>query len=75
VIALSLLAILLAGPAPTGATEWPAYGRDPGGSRYSPISQINRSKVKTLRIAWTHRTGKDVSKSVVAVATVPRLSG
>jgi hypothetical protein len=34
VIALSLLAILLAGQAQTGATDWPSYGRDPGGSRY-----------------------------------------
>lgn len=44
----------------TAASEWPAYGRDPGGSRYSPLSQINRENVKQLKVAWTYRTG-DVS--------------
>ena len=38
-------------------SEWPAYGRDPGGSRYSPLSQINRENVKNLKVAWTYRTG------------------
>lgn len=42
--------------------EWPAYGRDPGGSRYSPLKQIDRSNVKTLRAAWTYRTGATAAK-------------
>ena len=37
--------------------DWPAYGRDPGGSRYSPLTQINRDDVKNLKVAWTYRTG------------------
>jgi quinoprotein glucose dehydrogenase len=65
VIVLSLLVFLLAGQAQTGGTDWPAYGRDPGGSRYSPLEQIDRANVKTLRVAWTYRTGEDVGKSVV----------
>src|SRR6185369_6000107 len=36
---------------------WPAYGGDPGGARYSPLAQINRSNVTQLRVAWTYRTG------------------
>jgi quinoprotein glucose dehydrogenase len=40
-----------------GDGEWSAYGRDPGGSRYSPLKQIDRSNVKTLKAAWTFRTG------------------
>src|SRR5215510_4397344 len=36
---------------------WPAYGRDPGGSRYSPLSQINRGNVGQLKIAWTYGAG------------------
>lgn len=39
------------------ASEWPAYGRDPGGSRYSPLAQINRDNVKNLKVAWSYRTG------------------
>jgi quinoprotein glucose dehydrogenase len=39
-----------------GAGEWPAYGRDPGGSRYAPIDEISRDNVARLRVAWTYRT-------------------
>lgn len=37
--------------------DWPAYGRDGGGSRYSPLKEINRENVKNLKVAWTYRTG------------------
>ena len=40
-----------------GGLDWPAYGRDAGGSRYSPLSQINRDNVKRLKASWTYRTG------------------
>lgn len=40
--------------------EWPSYGRDPGGTRYSPLVDINRQNVGSLKGAWTYRTG-DVS--------------
>ncbi|MEO5740534.1 MAG: pyrroloquinoline quinone-dependent dehydrogenase [Vicinamibacterales bacterium] len=32
--------------------DWPVYGGDSGGSRYSPLRQINRSNVRRLQIAW-----------------------
>jgi quinoprotein glucose dehydrogenase len=41
----------------TADSGWPAYGRDAGGSRYSPLTQINRENVSNLKIAWTYRTG------------------
>ena len=37
--------------------EWPAYGRDPGGQRFSPLTAINRENVGSLKVAWTYRTG------------------
>ncbi len=37
--------------------DWPSYGRDPGGQRYSPLAAINRSNVRYLRVAWTFHTG------------------
>ena len=40
--------------------NWPYYGSDAGGSRYSKLSQINKSNVTSLRIAWEYHTG-DVS--------------
>jgi quinoprotein glucose dehydrogenase len=35
-------------------TDWPTYGHDPGGMRYSPLSQINVSNVARLAPAWTY---------------------
>ncbi|WP_337188911.1 PQQ-binding-like beta-propeller repeat protein [Phenylobacterium sp.] len=43
-------------PAGERAADWRAYGRDPGGSRYSPVDQINRENVDELEVAWTFRT-------------------
>ena len=40
-----------------GAAEWPVYGRDAGGSRFSPLARITRENVGRLRVAWTYRTG------------------
>src|SRR5580658_7994378 len=38
-------------------TEWPNDGNDPGGMRYSPLSQINRENVSKLKVAWIFHTG------------------
>jgi len=57
-LALSLMAISVAVSAvvsgQTGVTngEWPHWGGDSGNTKYSPLDQINRDNVKTLRIAW-----------------------
>ncbi len=37
--------------------DWPYYGRDPGGQRFSPLTIINRSNVAKVKLAWTFRTG------------------
>ena len=37
--------------------DWPAYGRDPGGERFSPLDGIRRENVGSLQVAWTFRTG------------------
>src|SRR3972149_11617516 len=37
--------------------DWPVYGQNPGGSRYSSLTQITRDNVKDLQIAWKYRTG------------------
>jgi len=38
--------------------DWPAYGRDAGGTRYSPLTQINTANVTGLQRAWTYHTGE-----------------
>ena len=40
-----------------GEADWPTYGNDPGGTRYSADSQINRATVSRLKVAWSYRTG------------------
>lgn len=54
VAALISGAVLILG-AETG--DWLYYGHDPGGQRFSPLTEINRSNVQSLKIAWTFRTG------------------
>jgi quinoprotein glucose dehydrogenase len=64
VSSVALVALLLAGClfAPSrdsiGTGEWPSYGNDPGGTRYSPLIQVDRGNVANLRVAWTYRTGE-----------------
>jgi quinoprotein glucose dehydrogenase len=53
--ALLSLPFLLLFPALLGGqNDWPAYGHDPGGARYSPLTQINRDNVGTLKRVWTY---------------------
>jgi quinoprotein glucose dehydrogenase len=40
-----------------GEGDWLAYGRDARGERFSPLTQIRRENVSSLRVAWTFRTG------------------
>ena len=40
--------------------DWPYYGHDAGGMRYSPLGQINRENVSRLKVAWIFHTG-DIS--------------
>src|SRR6267378_4976008 len=49
-----LLALSTQSPTPG---DWPVYGRDPGGTRYSPLTQITRDNVKHLTVAWIYHTG------------------
>src|SRR5215469_6018705 len=62
------LAVAMAGCSAPGMTkeagrpaaEWPSYGNDAGSSRYSPLTEINKGNVESLKVAWTYHTG-DIS--------------
>jgi quinoprotein glucose dehydrogenase len=47
---------------PAGAmkNDWAYYGHDAGGTRYSPLAQINRENVAQLKVAWIFHNG-DIS--------------
>ena len=36
---------------------WGAWGNDPGGSRYSPLTQITPENAWALKPAWTYNIG------------------
>jgi quinoprotein glucose dehydrogenase len=36
------------------AQEWPTYGHDPGGMRYSPVTQLTPANVGQLQVAWVY---------------------
>src|SRR5438093_2046953 len=55
---MELPVLLLALLALQSPADWPAYGHDPQGTRYSPAAAIDRGNVARLEPAWTYRTGE-----------------
>ncbi|MEO1018076.1 MAG: pyrroloquinoline quinone-dependent dehydrogenase [Pseudomonadota bacterium] len=58
VAALGMLFLLGMPTSPIQAEGWGHYGGDPGGSRYSPLDQINAENVSELEQAWRYSTGE-----------------
>ena len=58
VAALAIGAVALAqsngGKASKPSTEWPTYGHDSGGMRFSPVTQITPANVARLKVAWVY---------------------
>ncbi len=55
---LIVAGLLCAGAVTAEEGGWPYYGNDAGGSRYSPLIQIDTSNLDRLEIAWQFRTGE-----------------
>ena len=53
ILALTV-ALAVAAPAALSQGDWPAYGYDQNGQRYSPLSQINTKNVADLKLAWQY---------------------
>ena len=45
------------------AADWPSYGNDAGGMRYSALDQIARGNVSRLKVAWEYHTGALATES------------
>jgi quinoprotein glucose dehydrogenase len=54
---IALLCVTAGARAQDAVTGWPVWGRDPGGSRFSPLNQITPANVGELAVAWEYRTG------------------
>ena len=51
---LPLAASLMPSLAQPSAKDWPAYGHDASGGRFSPLTQITPENVGKLAVAWTY---------------------
>jgi quinoprotein glucose dehydrogenase len=55
VVAVALSALTAAGQ--NLSVEWPVYGGDQAGTKYSSLAEINKDNVLNLRVAWEWKTG------------------
>jgi quinoprotein glucose dehydrogenase len=53
---VALTLALTAAAAPPAETDWPVYGGDPGGTKFSPLTDVNRDTVRRLAPAWQWST-------------------
>src|SRR5262245_29041579 len=60
------LVIVAASPA-AAHTDWPVYGHDAGGMRYSPLKQITPKNVSKLQLAWSLDTVAPIPQGAPAV--------
>jgi membrane-bound PQQ-dependent dehydrogenase (glucose/quinate/shikimate family) len=71
-----LWSILCAAPL-AAQSDWPVYGHDSGGARYSPLRQIDSTNVARLARAWTYHTGEQAGmggahgQKITAFETTP----
>ena len=65
IVAVSALCLLPLAPklpapqpqdSPSRAQDWPVNGGAPGNAHYSPLTQINRTNVAQLQVAWSFDT-------------------
>jgi quinoprotein glucose dehydrogenase len=52
-------ALILPGCTHKDESDWPSYGGNKAGNRYSYLQDINVQNVQHLQIAWTYDTGDD----------------
>jgi len=61
VLLLAAACLCAALAAPVGARDnsggWPVWGGDPGGTRFSPLTQVTPANVGELAVAWEYHTG------------------
>ena len=53
----AVLAVVRRSAAAQQPNDWPTVGNDPGGMKYSPLTQITPANVSQLAKSWTYDTG------------------
>ncbi len=54
----SVAACLILSLSTSPAWAWDAYGGDAGGTKFSPLTQIDQNNVSTLQQAWVYQSGE-----------------
>jgi quinoprotein glucose dehydrogenase len=54
-----LVAVAAVSPPAAPMQEWPVFAADQAATHYSPLTDIDRTTVSKLAIAWTWKTGDD----------------
>src|SRR6202012_2605317 len=70
VVSVALPGLLAQAGGPKDAADWPMYNRDPAGTRFSPLTQINTKNASQLKQAWSYQL-----KSTATRRGAPRSSG
>ncbi len=65
----------MAAESPPSDADWPAYGGDPGVTRYSPLGQIRKDNVTRLRPAWIHNCGDSMDRPATTIEAEPLVVG
>ena len=58
-VVLALVFCVMGVSRPAVGQQWPAYGADKAGTKYSPLDQINRDTVHDLQVVWRQSTIPD----------------
>jgi quinoprotein glucose dehydrogenase len=56
-------------------TDWPTYGHDAGGLRYSPLKQIDPTNVSKLKVAWIYHLRPSNVPAIMTAADSPLPDG
>ena len=56
-------------------TDWPAFGNDQGGTRFSPLDQLNPDNVANLEVAWEADVGPASPGPDMGLEVVPLMVG
>ena len=61
-----LLTIVFANGAQSAdlSKEWPTYGHDSGGMRFSPLTEITPENVARLKVAWVYHMSRFPWRSI-----------
>jgi len=54
-----------------GTGDWEVWGKNQGGSRFSPLDEITPDNVANLEVAWTYRVGADPDGNMRRLSVTP----